>query len=475
MDALIPPRGGVGTFIEVLVEPSDSPPVSTLTSLLGRVVASYQQYDMQLEESFKEAAAAWVAGEMKGEKPIKQPGKMNGLISTLSEVLGLGVVLRERPSRPMMNHFPLSFVRAGVPGDLQSLSDGERQILMLGTMLIESGSQTFVFLADEPELHLNDAKSIQLWERLEQAFPKAIFLYATHSAIFATRPSIEQLFVMDMNGSLDLLAKDETLPASIVRDMVGAQVQLLRPKGKPVFCEDTLTRLLLGDLFRDLAVELVALDGRDGVIAAVKGEMLWGKLRSSTAYCGVLDRDTIDDHGVTKLEQSGIFCLPVYDAESFLVVPEVASRILEINGNSNVDCTEILVECANRSLKHTLQLIGIAVCSDARPRMTFETQPKLIVNWHPPVDKRSEGQARAQELLDAIAEKKSDSILRLFKGKALYKAFKVVAKEQFDIVLPDAKQQYLALRATHGFPELIAKTTVLQVWKAKVSVHLNKI
>ncbi len=405
--------------------PSPRPDQLSIWNFLTTTLGILDRQDAHAEEQFKQKVVDWFDNDPIGPRPnwSRPVSNKNRFLAHIGKILGCEVSEDKSLSGPLQ----LKFFRNGKP---RNLSDGERQILILSAFLFTSSTQNFIFLVDEPELHLNEARSIEIWEQLERCFPKVVFLYSTHSIVFATRPTIDCLYLMDMDGKTKPVDSDQSLPVTVIRDMVGARVQLLRPAGKPVFCEDNMGKLLLEDLLSDVGVELVELEGKNSVMAAVKGEAGWSDIRSGISSCGVLDLDTSDEPWVKEQEAKGIFCLPFYEGESILVTPAIAIAMLaDASGKTLTESEyeDILVLCARDALNATVSAILKDEESRGRPELTFVTSPNLLVKLKPP---------KSDIVVKAINKKDIDAILKSFDGKQLYNALKGQAQSRYKVTRP---------------------------------------
>lgn len=329
----------------------------------------------------------------------------------------------------------IRFERDGTPFPPEALSDGEKQILLLCIFLVGSDADRLVFLIDEPELFLNEALAIEIWQRLEKNFPNAIFLYATHNPNFATRNGVHQLYVMSRNRSLERLDTTKPVPSQTLREIVGTRVQLLRADAAPIFCEDALAQNILEDLFSADKFVIVPLHNRDTVINAVRKERGWELLRSEgPKHCGVIDRDTADDEEVGKLETLGVFCFPRYEAESLLLDPTVAIWALSLAGTriSTEQYAKILVECARTRRDLMLRKLAKHVARhQILEPLRFDAGEAEVKNIRPsPTDALiSRFKERAAAAYAAISTEDTNAILTIFKGKCLYKTMQSELKE----------------------------------------------
>ncbi len=176
------------------------------------------------------------------EKPQRKPKLVEAVQDTLKEVIGYDAQIT-RGDRETK----ITFRRGDQQFDSAQLSDGEKHLLLASVFLVAEYPGRFIFLVDEPELYLNEARAIDVWESLEAKFPRAVFLYATHNIVFATRPTVDATYLMGLDGNIEQVDRDRPIPSAIIRDIVGTRIQLLRSSATPIFCEDELSKLVLED------------------------------------------------------------------------------------------------------------------------------------------------------------------------------------------------------------------------------------
>jgi hypothetical protein len=419
----------------------------------------------------------------KGTPPERPIDPRVALERKLEQILGYPTTI-EAPidtSLGMIGHQSINvcFSREGKKFKASELSDGEKQILFFSVFLMGQSQEEFAFLVDEPELFLNEAAAISLWRNVEEQFPRAVFVYATHNLSFATRPEVAKTYFMSMQGEIIRLEKEEPVPHRYVRTIAGARVQLLRSEKAPVFCEDGLAQLILRDLLPEQETMPVAVGSWKNVRAAVTRERGWEQLRSdATKFCGVIDLDTRGTDEVAALEEHGVFCFPVYESESFLLSPEVAIWRFQTAGRSisEADYRRLLVGCAGDRLEATLHKIRSHLVWKNPPSLVFTTTPTALasVQVTEPKDLDAEFRAKAAPLYLAIQNEDSDAILRLFKGKFLYRSLVHRAKTTLDVTLPtEPAQAYLESRAMVGFREAAAKLAWLSELRGKIIAYLH--
>lgn len=371
-----------------------------------------------------------------------------------------------------------SFRKGGTEFLNGQLSDGEKQILTLSPLALRIDDRKIVFLIDEPELHLHEARAVQFWETMENCFPNAIFLYATHSLPFATRPTVNQLYLMDMNGAIKKFADDLPIPQSIVQEIVGTRIQVLRTNKPIVFCEDNMLKFVLEDLLSKDRVEVISVGGCQNVVSAAHGDIGWDQVASAaTRFCGVIDRDTRNENDIQRKEMTGVFCFPLYEAESLLLCPEIAAWVLSdgVGDSFSRDAyISTLVECARSARRDTLNRIKSYLCRGHPLEIDFDPGEDglLSLSLRPAPDLLSLFKGKADELYSAIANNDVEAILRLFGGTNLYAGLKSRSVRRYGIKLPTAISQYSKLRAIPEFRSAVLNLPWIAAWTQKLERHL---
>jgi energy-coupling factor transporter ATP-binding protein EcfA2 len=429
------------------------------------------QIDRETTENYKNALVEWDAG--RGQRPSQPKSLVAELERHLGAILGYTVTVPRPPFGPQ-NDF--KFQRGDVTFGLNGLSDGEKQLLLISVFLITVDLRRFVILVDEPELYLNEARAIEIWGQLETRFPSALFLYATHSVAFATRPSVERTYLVDMNRQVTPLDRREPVPPNVMRDIVGSRIQLLRSSSRQIFCEDTMNRLILADIFPESDIEPNIVSSWSAVVSAVAKEHGWKDHRSEgPKHCGVIDRDARDNDEVAGYATTGVFCFPLYESESLLLDPTVAVWLIsDTSPISKEEYIDLLTECAKDRLGMTLNKIGKHLCWREKQRITFEVGEYALssvsITTTPDLEERF--QLRADALYAAIRDKDSFAILTLFNGKGLYRRMSTMLAKRF--TLPDQPRQlYTQLKMVPEFSSVLARLPWLTSFKDRIKAHLG--
>ncbi|MBZ5763043.1 AAA family ATPase [Rhizobium sp. VS19-DR104.2] len=227
------------------------------------------------------------------------------------------------------------------PYDASEMSDGERHVLyILGqALLIETHN---LLIVDEPELHMNRALLVRLWDLVERCRPDCSFIYVTHDIDFAASRRNPQLYaVLDYTPpthkevlvrtrtkivedtppmwTIEPLPSTTELPRDLLVRIVGSRKPILFVEGKA----GGLDELIYKAVYANFTVIPAGSCGQ--VIQLVrsfrsKKELHW-------LHCaGLVDLDSRVSDGNGSIED-GIYALPVHEIENLLLVPEVFSTL----------------------------------------------------------------------------------------------------------------------------------------------------
>ncbi|WFR99587.1 DUF4435 domain-containing protein [Rhizobium tumorigenes] len=227
------------------------------------------------------------------------------------------------------------------PYDASEMSDGERLVLyILGQiLLIEADS---LLIVDEPELHMNRALMVRLWDLVERSRPDCSFIYVTHDMDFAGSRRNAQLYaVLDFTPPtykkvlvrtrtkivedtppmwvVEPLPSTNELPRDLLVRIVGSRKPVLFVEGKAGGLDELIYRAVYGDF------TVIPAGSCGQVIQLVrsfrsKKELHW-------LHCaGLVDLDNrVSDDNSTIGDD--IYALPVQEIENLLLIPEVFSTL----------------------------------------------------------------------------------------------------------------------------------------------------
>ena len=422
--------------------------IADLPSLINQALARAQQLDSTTKANFITSVAEWIEGGERNPKPEKPNYLLNSLLDDLGAIIGRKLITH-RPDFARGGQFGILVEKDGVTYPVSSLSSGERQILLFAILSFQSVSEHVAIFVDEPELHLNESRAIEMWGALEAKLPAATFIYATHSLNFATRPEVKHLFIIKPGQKPVEISQSSTVPNKAAKDLVGARVLIRRTGTIPVLCEDDGQSLLLKDILTSGIFEPITVNARETVIRAVLAQDEYDRvLADHPIKLGLIDRDFATDDEIVALEKRGIFTLPYNEFESCLLHPSLALEYLRISDNAITDAhyVDALVVAAEAALPETLQKLKAKIESDHKPTIKHEwSNGRLSATVDVPSNAVGQFLARGGVLQKAISSRDTELILQCFKGKPLYKHFRKRIRDM-GVDIYDPYQLYRTIR-----------------------------
>jgi len=464
-------------FSSVLDSVARTPSVAPrLTEIIGNLIGRLFRQSQTNHSQFVHKVADWIeSGKVDPEPEAPIPAFTN-FLGALSEIIGYE--LRVDPPRMSRDITPLVSVKIGENfHPVNVLSSGEKQILIFSILLLQKSEERIILIVDEPELHLNEALAIDVWERIERSLPKASFIYATHSLGFGTRPTAGHLFIIEKGKEAYPIPNLASLPNRVVRDLVGARISVREKDGVPIFCEDAGHRLLIADLFDRSDLEPIVLQSRGRVVSALKANPAFDAVfPGHNARCGVVDRDFMSNEQIQAYEQQGIFSLPYNDFEACLLHPSILTKHLanKVGENLSLDgYRKALKRAAQSSLNETLSKLARQIEDDFSPRITFRLSGDQVDDVVAQVGKNTEDafQSRATALLSLIQQGDVEGILRSMKGKKLYQHFRSAVADFLNLP-PDAYELYYNLRQQSEFLATLRAIPALTGFKTQIEAYL---
>ena len=228
------------------------------------------------------------------------------LIEHRKLVLGRGSISAQAPDKPAYS--------------FNSLSDGEKAVFYYvgHILLVEPNSYIIV---DEPENHLHMAICSKLWDKLEQIRPDCKFIYLTHNLDFAASRTNTTL-IWNKNFSppniwdFEIIESDETLPDTLLMEVLGSRKRICFCEGKDKSCLDYK---LYSILFPEYTV--IPVGGHLDVIS-------YTNAYNKSTICannaiGIIDGDCHKPEQISKWQEQSIFTIPINEIENILCDPSI--------------------------------------------------------------------------------------------------------------------------------------------------------
>jgi hypothetical protein len=232
------------------------------------------------------------------------------------------------------------------PYEASQMSDGERLIFyVLGQALLLE--QNGLLIVDEPELHMNRALMVRLWDAVEHIRSDCSFLYITHDVDFASSrvggemyavlgykaPEYKEVLLrtryrlQEVKGpawDLKRLPNDGTFDNDVLVRIAGSRKPILFVEGKVGGLDHQIYKAVYGDF----TVIPAASCGQ--VIQLVRGFRAQPTLHWLEC-AGLVDRDhrRTDADGEVR---NRIYALPVNEVENLLLMQPVFEALAEMHG-----------------------------------------------------------------------------------------------------------------------------------------------
>lgn len=207
---------------------------------------------------------------------------------------------------------------------LKYMSSGEKSILyfLIGILLQEE--KDFYFI-DEPENNLNPAIVSKLWNFIERERPNSVFVYLAHDSDFvASRVNSKIYWIEKYNGQKwewQQLKENKDLPQELMIELIGSREPI-------IFCESENEYKYDSRLFKLMFPEfkVVSSGGCDQVIASIKAYKTTGLPQK---VYGIVDCDYKMEEYLDSLTADGIYHLPFFEIENFLLSEELLQIMIE--------------------------------------------------------------------------------------------------------------------------------------------------
>lgn len=217
------------------------------------------------------------------------------------------------------------------------MSDGERAIFyMIGQVLF---APTGVIIFDEPELHVHRAVLGRLWDELEASRPDCAFVLITHDLEFAAsragRKLVVRSFTPPANWLVEEVPDDSGFDEQLTTLILGSRRPILFVEGEGSSLDLAIYRACYPDM------TVVPCGGCEQVIRSVRVMRRHMSLTRVTC-AGLVDADSRSEEELASLTADNISVLPVSEVENLLLLPTVASAILDHDSHDAVTTSERL-------------------------------------------------------------------------------------------------------------------------------------
>lgn len=219
----------------------------------------------------------------------------------------------------------------------QEMSDGERVALyLIGQCLC--APENSIIIIDEPEIHLHKSLVDKLWNKIEELSQRKLLIYITHDLEFASsRTDAHKLWIKNFKGNQrwewEEVPEDETLPESLLIEIVGNRKNVIFVEGESGSLDSTVYQLIYSNH------HIIPRASCQKVIQSTKAFRANTSLHHLQAY-GIIDSDYRDDEEKEALKEHGVFTLPVAEIENLLClepVLRILAEHLQLNPEKKVE------------------------------------------------------------------------------------------------------------------------------------------
>jgi len=355
-----------------------------------------------------DAVNSWIMGGENGACPARDEPPIDRLFRLFSDVLPK-IQLELAPDRRLLAK------RMGLEYAASGMSDGEKQSLAILADIAMLAEPTSLIIVDEPELNLHPLLASSLWGAIENDFPEAIFVYATHSIGFAMRREVTHIVVLSSRSRSLEVVDPSSLHPSELRPFLGSIPALLVAdralvgEGEDASFDKVFYQWVTGKSF-----EVIPIGNCFDVYAATTRLGVWERLAPSVRLLGIMDRDFRSDDSMKKFSGEHCLTLDLHEAESYLCFPAVLHTLSKRVKIQEDDVTEAQIEEWIRNFA------GNAVLRVAAQRAFSRASISLNVS----LSKQSLAGAKDESQLLSILQKESE--------RETAKAHKKLSAEQIE-------------------------------------------
>lgn len=246
---------------------------------------------------------------------------------------------------------------------INEMGDAEKLLLyVIGTILYSPRHS--LILVDEPEMHINKATIIKLWDLLEKNRSDCQFLYLTHNVAFASsRHDFTKIWLKEHNGNLwnyELLEAEIPLPDKLYFELLRDRKTVLFIEGDSV---NSIDFKLLQPVFPDFLIKPLGSCNR--VLSTTK-TMNEQKVFHDLNSFGLVDRDRRSYSQIEHLQNANIWVTQVAEIENFLLIENIVKTVAKVqNKNSDAVFSQVKnnvitffrEEVENQAMEHSLAKI----------------------------------------------------------------------------------------------------------------------
>jgi energy-coupling factor transporter ATP-binding protein EcfA2 len=234
----------------------------------------------------------------------------------------------------------------------KEMSDGERVTLYLLGQCLTAPSGSLVVI-DEPELHLHRSLMDKLWNKVEELCPDKSIVYITHDLDFAaSRAAAKKVWVHAYAANAwtwSDLPQDETLPESLVLELVGSRKPVLFCEGERGGLDHSVYQLCYP------THHVVPRGSAEKVAESVKALNANEALHSIAAF-GLIDRDVKTTEELSALVAQDIHAIPFAEVENLLCNEQMVRAVAAALAQDPDTAVRAVTDFISRALTDELEV-----------------------------------------------------------------------------------------------------------------------
>lgn len=300
---------------------------STLASRIQESLILLDIKGQEIKSNHSDKVEDWKLGGMNGAYPEREIPPIEKLIQLFQEIFPkIELTFNESNKN-------LSCIKnQSAPYDISQLSDGEKQVISILADIALLSDQDSILIIDEPELNLNPALAIKLWNTIESTLTEAIFIYATHSISFSQRSKIDKIIALgNESNQITEIGNLSDIPQSDLADLLGS-ISALLSNSKVLISEgeeSSFDSIFYRWIIEENDVEILNEGSCENVKSIVSRSGVWDKITTEISIKGVVDNDYKSEESIANYNIDGLSVLQLHEAESYLCIPELVVQITE--------------------------------------------------------------------------------------------------------------------------------------------------
>ncbi len=381
---------------------------STIASRIQESLILLDVKGQEIKSNHSDKVDEWKQNGMNGSYPERETPPIEKLINLFQEIFPK-IKLTFNESNKNLS----CSKNESEPYDISQLSDGEKQVISILADIALLADQDSVLVIDEPELNLNPALAIKLWNTIESTLTDAIFIYATHSISFSQRDKVDKIIALgNESNQITEIGNLKEIPRSDLSDLLGS-ISALLSNSKVLISEgeeSSFDSIFYRWMIEENDVEILNEGSGENVKSIVSRSGVWDKITTEISLKGVVDNDYKSEESIANYNIDGISVLRLHEAESYLCIPELVVQITEklalVDSIPTVPELEAIIKA--KTSENKLKIGAQRVISRARVGLAVSVERRILnsLNDQEELEQalRTESNVQTNYALNAIGE-----------------------------------------------------------------------